>query len=38
MGQCLQALLEDTDIRDAIALTASQAIFADLIYAAKQQI
>ncbi len=35
-GQRLQALLEDTDIRDAIALPASQEIFADLIDRAKQ--
>src|SRR2546422_109909 len=37
-GQRLQALLEDTDIRDAIALPASQEIFADLIDGAKQQV
>jgi hypothetical protein len=37
-GQHLQALLEDTDLRDAIALPASQEIFADLIDRAKKQV
>ncbi len=37
-GQRFHALLEDTDIRDAVALPASQEILADLVDRAKQQV
>src|SRR5215831_982262 len=37
-GQRLQALLEDTDIRDAVALPASQQVLADLVDCAQQQV
>lgn len=37
-GQRLQAVFEDADVRDAIALPAREQVFADLVDAADQQV